>query len=144
MASIESGQNQCGWQLQVQQIGEANAANGTKAWKVLGSRFELPIKYEIIDPVGSGAYGVVVAAKDTTVEDENNNLVAIKKIEKAFEHKVFTLRTLRELKIMRLLDHENVLSIKSILQPRSLQEFTELYVVSDLMETDLAQIIKSN
>ena len=104
----------------------------------------MPIKYEVIDPVGSGAYGVVVAAKDTTIEDENANLVAIKKIEKAFEHKVFTLRTLRELKIMRLLDHENVLSIKSILQPKSLQEFTELYVVSDLMETDLAQIIKSN
>jgi len=71
-------------------------------------------------------------------------LVAIKKIEKAFEHKVFTLRTLRELKIMRLLNHENVLSIKSILQPKSLQDFNELYVVSDLMETDLAQIIKSN
>ena len=65
--------------------------------------------------MGSGAYGVVVAAKDTSIEDENNNLVAIKKIEKAFEHKVFTLRTLRELKIMRLLNHENVLSIKSIL-----------------------------
>jgi|Transcript_17459 serine/threonine protein kinase len=45
---------------------------------------------------------------------------------------------------MRLLSHENVLSIKSILQPKSLQEFNELYVVSDLMETDLAQIIKSN
>lgn len=71
-------------------------------------------------------------------------MVAIKKIEKAFEHKVFTLRTLRELKIMRLLNHENVLSIKSILQPKSLQDFNELYVVSDLMETDLAQIIKSN
>jgi len=94
--------------------------------------------------VGSGAYGVVVAAKDNTIEDDNANLVAIKKIEKAFEHKVFTLRTLRELKIMRLLNHENVLSIKSILQPKSLQEFNELYVVSDLMETDLAQIIKSN
>ena len=75
----------------------------------------MPNKYEIIDPVGSGAYGVVVAAKDTSIEDENNNLVAIKKIEKAFEHKVFTLRTLRELKIMQLLSHENVLSIKCIL-----------------------------
>jgi len=96
-------------------LGEENKVNGTRAWKVLGSRFELPNKYEIIDPVGSGAYGVVVAAKDTGIEDENNNLVAIKKIEKAFEHKVFTLRTLRELKIMRLLNHENVLSIKSIL-----------------------------
>lgn len=100
---------------QVQQLNEENKTAGTRAWKVLGSRFELPNKYEIIDPVGSGAYGVVVAAKDTSIEDENNNLVAIKKIEKAFEHKVFTLRTLRELKIMRLLNHENVLSIKSIL-----------------------------
>ena len=86
---------------------------------------------------------MVVAAKDST-DTSDNNLVAIKKIEKAFEHKVFTLRTLRELKIMRLLNHENVLSIKTILKPRSLNEFNELYVVSDLMETDLAQIIKSN
>jgi serine/threonine protein kinase len=76
----------------------------------------------MIDPVGSGAYGVVVAAKDKA-EDDQNNLVAIKKIEKAFEHKVFALRTLRELKIMRLLDHDNVLSIKSILKPESLDKF---------------------
>lgn len=121
----------------VQKIGEEK--DGMRQFKVLGSRFELPVQYDIVDPVGSGAYGVVVAAKDTTMEEENgNNLVAIKKIEKAFEHKVFTLRTLRELKIMRLLDHENVLSIKSILQPLSLEKFNELYVVSDLMETDLA------
>ena len=46
-------------------------------------------------------------------------MVAIKKIEKAFEHKIFSLRTLRELKIMRLLDHENVLSIQPILPPES-------------------------
>ena len=116
---------------------EGPATGNNRAWKVLGSRFELPPQFEIIDPVGSGAYGVVVAAKDSNEQSETN-LVAIKKIEKAFEHKVFTLRTLRELKIMRLLNHENVLSIKSILQPKSLQEFNELYVVSDLMETDLA------
>ena len=122
---------------------EGSASGGNRAWKVLGSRFELPPQFEIIDPVGSGAYGVVVAAKDAN-ENTETNLVAIKKIEKAFEHKVFTLRTLRELKIMRLLNHENVLSIKSILKPNSLEEFNELYVVSDLMETDLAQIIKSN
>ena len=97
------------------QMISSNASAETRAWRVLGSRFELPQKYEVIDPVGSGAYGVVVAAKDTTIEEEGENLVAIKKIEKAFDHKVFTLRTLRELKIMRLLTHENVLSIKSIL-----------------------------
>ena len=42
---------------------------GTKAYKVLGSRFELPERYEIIDPVGSGAYGVVIAAKDSAEDD---------------------------------------------------------------------------
>lgn len=93
-----------------------------KAYKVLGSRFELPEHFEIIDPVGSGAYGVVVAAKDLS-EEEPTNLVAVKKIEKAFEHKVFALRTLRELKIMRLLDHDNVLSVRSIMKPESLEKF---------------------
>ena len=107
-------------------------------YMVLGSKFEVDKRYEIIDPVGSGAYGVVVASKDLEAEDPENNLVAIKKIEKAFEHKVFAQRTLRELKIMRLLQHDNVIGIKTILKPKSRKEFKEIYVVSELMETDLA------
>ena len=113
-------------------------------YMVLGSKFEVDKQYEIIDPVGSGAYGVVVAAKDLEAEDPDNNLVAIKKIEKAFEHKIFAQRTLRELKIMRLMQHDNVIGIKTILKPQNKDDFKEIYVVSELMETDLAQIIKSN
>lgn len=110
---------------------------------VMGTRFTVEKKYEIIDPIGSGAYGVVVAAKDTTMatdgkEGTPSNLVAIKKIVKAFEHRVFSLRTYRELKIQRLLDHENVLGIKRILKPSTRANFDEIYVVSELMETDLA------
>ena len=72
----------------------------THAYMVLGTRFEIDKRYEIIDPIGSGAYGVVVAAKDTALpEGEGTNLVAIKKIVKAFEHRVFSIRTYRELKI---------------------------------------------
>ena len=120
-----------------------NPDGGTmRLWKVTGTTFLLPPNYEIIEVVGAGAYGTVVAAKDTN-EPEGSNLVAIKKMEKVFEHKVFAQRTLRELKIMRLLQHENVLSVKSILRPNSLEEFKELYITSDLMETDLSTIIKS-
>ena len=80
-----------------------NPAGGpNRLWKVVGTTFLLPPNYEIIEVVGAGAYGTVVAAKDTT-EPEGSNLVAIKKMEKVFEHKVFAQRTLRELKIMRLL-----------------------------------------
>jgi len=129
---------------------DPNSANkDTHAYMVMGTRFEIDKKYEVIDPIGSGAYGVVVAAKDTSLanpsgEGGETNLVAIKKIVKAFEHRVFSLRTYRELKIQRLLEHENVLGIKRILKPKDRESFNEIYVVSELMETDLAQIIKSN
>jgi len=48
-----------------------------------------------------------VGAKDTKAKGAECDLVAIKKIENAFEHKVFTKRTLRELKMLRLMKHEN-------------------------------------
>ena len=112
---------------------------------VCGSQFEIDARYELLDAMGSGAYGIVVAAKDLEGEEEEaeNNMVAIKKIERAFEHKIFMQRTLRELKIQRLLQHENILGIRTIMKPKSRQEFKDIYIVSDLMETDLGAIIKS-
>lgn len=86
-----------------EEVKKQESSGDKNTYMVLGSKFEVDKRYEIIDPVGSGAYGVVVASKDLEAEDQENNLVAIKKIEKAFEHKVFAQRTLRELKIMRLL-----------------------------------------
>jgi hypothetical protein len=38
--------------------------NGWVRWKTTGSCFVLPHQYQVIDVIGSGAYGVVVAAKD--------------------------------------------------------------------------------
>jgi serine/threonine protein kinase len=110
---------------------------------VMNSTFEVDAKYDVIDAIGQGAYGIVVAAKDKTIAKKEKSYVAIKKIEKAFEHKIFTKRTLRELKILRLLKHENVISIKTMVLPRSREEFDDIYLVSELMETDLATIIKS-
>ena len=66
----------------------------------------------------------------------DESMVAIKKIEKAFEHKIFAKRTLRELRLARLMNHENVinkcnlnlkvLGIKSILLPKSREEFHDM------------------
>lgn len=65
------------------------------------TQFTVDKRYELIDMIGSGAYGIVCAAKDHGEPDENGKpkLVAIKKIIKAFEHRIFALRTIRELKI---------------------------------------------
>ena len=95
-------------------------------WNVYDTVFRLENRYNIIDAVGSGAYGTVVAAEDNQCKDEESNIVAIKKIERAFEHPLFAKRTLRELKILRLLSHENVIDLVTIQKPKS-KENLELY-----------------
>lgn len=42
------------------------------------------------------------------MDDDTDNIVAIKKIAGAFEHTTLAKRTLREIKILRLLNHKNV------------------------------------
>jgi len=59
--------------------------------------------------VGSGAYGIVIGCEDQKAETPDKKMVAIKKIERTFEHRFYAKRTLRELKILRNLKHENVL-----------------------------------
>jgi serine/threonine protein kinase len=62
-------------------------------------------KNSLITPqVGQGAYGIVVAVRDR----ETDKFFAIKKISRAFDHKIIIKRTLRELRILRLLKHANV------------------------------------
>lgn len=123
----------------ISQLGGPCASNGIYS-KIMGSDFLLDRRYHIMDTIGSGAYGVVVSATDVTTGEQ----VAIKKIEKAFEHATYTKRTLRELIILRLLNHENIIRIKTIQLPNSREDFDEIYLVSELMETDLSSIIKSS
>jgi len=107
-----------------------------------GERFDIYKQYEIIDVAGKGAYGLVVACRDTR-QPNDEGLIAVKKIEKAFEHRIFTKRTLRELKIMRLCNHENIIGCDLLQLPKSRRHFKEVYVYTELMETDLAVILKS-
>jgi len=52
-------------------------------------------------------------------------------------------RTLRELRILRHLQHENLIDIRHVFMPGVKESFEDIYVVSELMETDLASILKS-
>lgn len=45
---------------------------------------------------------------------------------------------------MKFFKHENVIEIKDILNPVSLHCFNDLYIVTDLMDADLRQTLKSN
>lgn len=48
---------------------DQNASKDMHSYMVIDTKFEIDRRYEIIDPIGQGAYGVVVAAKDTTLDE---------------------------------------------------------------------------
>ena len=72
--------------------------------------FNIRPRYEPQKIIGYGAYGIVIQANDT----EKDQLVAIKKLNK-IEDIVDAKRNLREIKCMRLLKHESILSLKRLI-----------------------------
>jgi mitogen-activated protein kinase 1/3 len=103
--------------------------------------FTVDQRYSMIRVVGSGAYGVVVSAQD----EKSTNKVAIKMVPRAFNDEVDAKRILREIKLLKHFRHENIVSIVDMMPPtaRYLEDFHDVYIVADLMETDLHRIIYS-
>ncbi|XP_047319967.1 mitogen-activated protein kinase 4-like [Impatiens glandulifera] len=114
-------------------------ARGKHCYTMWQTLFEIDIKYIPIKPIGRGSYGVVCSS----INRETNEKVAIKKIINVFGNRIDALRTLRELMILRLIRHENVISLKDVMMPALRNSFTDVYMVYELMDTDLHQIIKS-
>lgn len=112
----------------------------TNTYLVQGTKFEVDKRYKIIEPMSHGCYGIVCCAEDKDLGER----VAVKKIEGVFEHITITKRTLRELRILRHLQHENLMQVKNIFITGNKEDFEEIYVVSELMETDLASTLRSS
>lgn len=78
-------------------------------------------------------------------DSETNEKVAIKKVSGCFESPVDAKRMLREVKLLTHLRHENVIGLRDILPPPSpsAASYKDVYLVYELMDTDLHQIIRS-
>ncbi|KAE8700847.1 Mitogen-activated protein kinase-like protein NTF6 [Hibiscus syriacus] len=110
-------------------------------YNILGNIFEVPSKYAPpIQPVGRGAYGIVCCATNSGTKEE----VAIKKIGNAFDNRIDAKRTLREIKLLCHMDHDNIIKIKDIITPPEKEKFNDVYIAYELMDTDLHQIIRSS
>ncbi|EGZ17569.1 hypothetical protein PHYSODRAFT_503206 [Phytophthora sojae] len=104
--------------------------------------FEVRSHYVNLRPVGGGSYGIVCSAEDTL----RGRKVAIKKITDVFDDLTDAKRILREMKLLRHLGvHENIINILDvILIPPNVMDFHDIYIVTDLMESDLERIISSS
>ncbi|KAH1220481.1 Mitogen-activated protein kinase NTF6 [Glycine max] len=110
-------------------------------YNILGNHFQVYSKYAPpLQPVGRGAYGIVCCATNS----ETKEGVAIKKIGNAFDNRIDAKRTLREIKLLCHMEHDNIIKIKDIIRPAERENFNDVYIVYELMDTDLHQIIQSN
>ena len=64
-------------------------------------------KYDVIDIVGEGAYGVVLKCK----HKETHEFVAIKKFKESEDDDAVRRTTIRELKVLRQLKHQNIVNL---------------------------------
>jgi len=110
-----------------------------KTFVISGTSFLVEEKYELIKQVGLGAYGVVCSC----VDKKANVKVAIKKVPNAFEDLVDAKRIVREIKLLSFFDHENIISLMDVPKPEARTGFNDIYIVTDLMETDLHRVIYS-
>lgn len=106
--------------------------------KAAKSVFRVPVHLDLVKKVGSGAYGKVASFSDRLTGKQ----IAVKKITAAFDDLVDGRRILREVKLLRLFHHPNIISIFDIYPPEG-KDFDDIYIVTDLMESDLHNVIYS-
>lgn len=108
--------------------------------------WEVSDRYVNLTPVGSGAYGQVCSAMDSQCQLADGTFlkVAIKKIARPFQSAVHAKRTYRELRMLKHMNHENIIGLLDCFTPStSLEEFSDVYLVTHLMGADLNNIIKT-
>lgn len=98
-----------------------------------------PQEFQPDRPIGYGAFGVVWSVTDP----RSGKRVALKKMPNVFQNLASCKRVFREIRMLCTFKHDNVLSCLDILQPSSAHCFTELYVITELMQSDLHRIIVS-
>eukprot|EP01129_Flabellula_baltica_P004846 TRINITY_DN171_c1_g2_i1.p1 TRINITY_DN171_c1_g2~~TRINITY_DN171_c1_g2_i1.p1 ORF type:complete len:468 (-),score=126.63 TRINITY_DN171_c1_g2_i1:1553-2956(-) len=93
-------------------------------------------KFEIIELLGKGAYGVVWKVIDRKTKE----IVALKKIFKAFQNATDSQRTYREVHLLRQLKHEHIIKLHRIIKAENGED---LYLVFEYMDSDLHYAIRT-
>lgn len=119
-----------------------NNAHLTKQFHIIevgDTRFEVLRRYTDLNTLGAGAQGVCCSARDI-LEDRG---VAIKKLSRPFQNMTHAKRAFRELKLMRLVNHINIIGLLDVFTPqKTLEEFQDVYLVMELMDANLCQVIQ--
>ncbi|XP_063696158.1 cyclin-dependent kinase 12 [Culicoides brevitarsis] len=100
--------------------------------------------FEVLTQIGEGTYGQVYKAKD----NHTNELVALKKVRLENEKEGFPITAVREIKILRQLNHKNIVNLREIVTDKQdALEFRKdkgsFYLVFEYMDHDLMGLLES-
>ena len=102
-------------------------------------KFTIDEKYEFIKQIGLGSFSAVCSCYDR----KDNRNVAIKKVTNAFDDLEDARHILREIKMLSFFDHDNIVTLLDVPKPDNKNTYNDVYVITDLMETDLHRVIYS-
>lgn len=91
-------------------------------------------KYDIVQLVGKGAYGVVWKATDK----KTGEVIAVKKVFDAFRNNTDAQRTYREVMFLRALKHDTIIRLVNLYKASNDRD---LYMIFEFMDTDLHHAI---
>lgn len=118
---------------------EAAPRKGFYYQEISKTKWEVLERYKELRAVGAGAYGTVCLAKDTVTGER----VAIKKLLRPFQSLVHAKRAYRELRLLKHMSHENVISLLNVFSPdESMEMFQTFYLVMPYIPLDLARVVK--
>ncbi|KAJ8369947.1 hypothetical protein SKAU_G00099750 [Synaphobranchus kaupii] len=107
--------------------------------EVQKTTWDVPKRYTTLKSVGSGAYGTVCSAIDQKTKEK----VAIKKLYRPFQSLIHAKRAYRELRLLRHIQHDNVICLLNVFTPDSvLEKFQTFYMVMPFVAQDLGHIMK--
>jgi cyclin-dependent kinase len=92
-------------------------------------------KYQKIEKLGEGTYGIVYKAQDR----QNNNIVALKRIRLDNEEEGVPCTAIREISLLKELKHQNIIQLFDVIHTEK-----KLTLVFEFMDTDLRKFIDSN